>query len=54
MKTLRQTFDEFANHFPIPKEERKKLFTLYVDTYSFAMGKTKEVTSGQTQTKSEK
>lgn len=38
MLTLKKTFNAFAESFPIPAEERKKLFTMYVNTYTFAMG----------------
>ncbi len=50
MLTLKQSFDAFAKTLdPAPSaDERKKLFTLYVDTYTFASGKT--VNSGQEET----
>jgi hypothetical protein len=53
MKSLEQSFKEFADHFPIPQEERTRLFRIYKDTYERTLG-LENKTNGQTQTKSKR
>lgn len=52
MPTLQQTFDKFADYFPIPQEERTRLFRVYKDTYERSVGS--GVKNGQTQTSKQK
>lgn len=48
MVSLRHSFNQFADQFSIPDNERRKLFTLYVNTYESVMGK--QVKRGEEET----